>query len=227
MSAPPVLLLHGFATSADRTWRENGWIDLLSEAGREVLALDLLGHGNADKPHDPEAYEALEQLVVDALPDEPVDAIGFSLGSRTILAIACRHPERFNRIIVSGVGDNLFRRDEERGKKIAEAIAGKPDVTNPEAYHFNMLADSPEIDRQALTALLKRKHAWPITDEGLAKLTQPVLVVLGDQDFAGPPDPLLDRLPNAKLVVLRRCDHFATPKDFKFIDSAMQFLEAV
>ena len=47
------------------------------------LAIDLLGHGDADKPHDPEAYEQLEALVAAQLPDEPVDIIGFSLGAAT------------------------------------------------------------------------------------------------------------------------------------------------
>ena len=68
---PPVLLLHGLATSAARTWGENGWLDLLADADREVIALDLMGHGDNVKPHDPEAYEALEQDVVDRLPDGP------------------------------------------------------------------------------------------------------------------------------------------------------------
>src|SRR5687768_10890987 len=103
MSPPPVLLLHGMATSAARTWGENGWLDLLADAGRPAIALDLLGHGDAAKPHEPEAYEALEQDVVDRLPDGPVDAIGFSLGARTILAIAARHPERFRKIVTGGV----------------------------------------------------------------------------------------------------------------------------
>ena len=92
MADPAVLLVHGFATSAARTWGENGWIDLLRDVGREVLAVDLLGHGEADKPHDPAAYARLEADVVDRLPDAPVDAIGFSLGARTILTIAAPQP---------------------------------------------------------------------------------------------------------------------------------------
>ncbi|MDP1820564.1 MAG: hypothetical protein Q8K58_11845, partial [Acidimicrobiales bacterium] len=54
----------------------------------------------------------------------------------------------------------------------------------------------------------------------------PVLVVLGDQDFAGPGEPLVEALPNARLVSLRNVDHFATPKDFGCIDAALDFLEA-
>ena len=46
-----------------------------------AIAIDLLGHGTADKPHDPDAYADLEGYVLDRFPDEPVDAIGFSLGA--------------------------------------------------------------------------------------------------------------------------------------------------
>ena len=60
MRDEPVLLGHGFATSAARTWGDNGWIDLLGDAGRQAIAPDLLGHGDADKPHDPAAYAHME-----------------------------------------------------------------------------------------------------------------------------------------------------------------------
>src|SRR3954451_17844289 len=62
MPGPPVVLVHGFATSAARTWGDNGWLDLLADVGRPTIAIDLLGHGTADKPHDPAAYAQLEAL---------------------------------------------------------------------------------------------------------------------------------------------------------------------
>ncbi len=224
---PPVVLLHGLATSAARTWGENGWIDLISESGREVLAIDLLGHGNADKPHDPEAYERLEALVVEQLPDGPVDIIGFSLGARTTLALAIEDPTRFRKIVVAGVGANLFEQDAERAAAIARGVAGAPDPEDRTSGYFAQLADSPEIDREALAALMRRKRALPVTKEGLARVTNPVLVVLGDQDFAGPADPLVEALPNATFLPLKRADHFGVVKDFRFIDAALQFIDAV
>ncbi|MDY7106081.1 MAG: alpha/beta fold hydrolase [Actinomycetota bacterium] len=225
-SEPPVLLVHGLATSAERTWREPGWIDLLSESGREVLAVDLLGHGSSPKPHDPAAYAQLEAHLAAQLPDGPVDAIGFSLGARTVLALAVEDPSRFGRIVLAGVGRNLFERDEARGRAIAESLAGKDDPDDREAAYFGRLADSPEVDREALVALLSRPEPAPFTDEGLARVTNEVLVVIGDRDFAGPADPLVERLPNARLKVLRNVDHFATPNDFGFIDAALGFLGA-
>lgn len=222
--APPVLLLHGFATSAARTWRDNGWIDLLRDAGREVLAPDLLGHGTAPKPHDPAAYDDVERLVADSLPPGPIDAIGFSLGARVILTLASDEPDRFARIVLAGVGANLFRDDDP--ELIARALLGEDTSDNPVARYFRGLASSPEADPTALVAYLRRPHHRPLDDERLAAITCPVLVVLGDRDFAGPADPLLERLPTAELVVLPGVDHFATPKDFGFLDAALEFVGA-
>ena len=221
--APPVLLLHGFAASADRTWLDNGWIDLLGDLGREVLALDLLGHGDADKPHEPEAYADMEGELLSRFPPGRVAAVGFSLGARTLLRLAAAHPERFERLVVSGVGANLFSTDPDRGRDIAEAIEGRGDPTNVEARHFSELADAPGSDRAALVACMRRSSP-PMTPEELATVTMPVLVVLGDRDFAGPADPLLSALPDARLTTLRNVDHFATPKAMGFLDAALGFL---
>ena len=67
MPGPDVLLVHGFGTSFEATWRNNGWVDLLGEAGRTVVGVDLLGHGTADKPVNPEAYRDLEDHILDEL----------------------------------------------------------------------------------------------------------------------------------------------------------------
>jgi pimeloyl-ACP methyl ester carboxylesterase len=69
-----------------------------------------------------------------------------------------------------------------------------------------------------------RRASTPIDPADLARIDLPVLVVLGDQDFVGPADELLAALPNARFVPLRGCDHFGTPKDFRFIDAALSFL---
>ena len=227
MRTEPVLLVHGFASSFDRNWREPGWADLLSEAGRQVIGIDLLGHGSADKPHDPAAYAHLDESVVDALPDDgPVDAVGFSMGASLVLTVASRMPERFARIVVGGVGANLFQTGDPEpiARAVERAIAEDDDPGLGRA--FAVFAAGADNDPLALAACLRRPHS-ALTAEQLSAITCPVLVVLGDKDFAGPADPLVDALPNAKLVTLRGADHFGTPKDFRFLDAALEFLEAV
>jgi pimeloyl-ACP methyl ester carboxylesterase len=219
----PVVLLHGFATSSARTWGDNGWLDLLADSGREVLPIDLLGHGTADKPHDPDAYIAMEALVAEQLPPGPVDGIGFSLGARVLLTLATEQPERFGRLVLTGVGENLIRDD--RSDLVASAIEGEGDPSNPVVQYFVGLASQPDVDRQALAACIRCRRP-PLTPERLARAEMPIRVVLGDHDFAGPGEPLVELLPQAELVTLRNVDHFATPKDFGTIDAALDFLGA-
>lgn len=219
--APPVVLVHGFGTSFDLTWVANGWVDLLADEGREVIGVDLLGHGSAPKPTDPAAYGDLGERVRDALPDEPVDAIGFSLGAKTLLQVAGAAPDRFRSLIVAGVGANLFRDADHSA--VVEAVRTGDDGGNPGLRYFAGLADLPGNDRDALAACIANGGGRP-SAEALAAITCPVLVVLGDADFAGPADPLVDALPDATLVTLPRTDHAKTPKSFAFIDAALDFL---
>jgi pimeloyl-ACP methyl ester carboxylesterase len=223
----PVLLVHGFASSFERNWREPGWADLLQEAGRDVIGFDLPGHGSAPKPYEPEAYAHLDQAIVDQLPAEgQVDAVGFSLGAMLILSVASRMPERFGRIVLGGVGENVFRGGDP--EIVAQAVErGMPEDDDPSiARAFAQFATGSGNDPKALAACLRRP-ADRMTPDQLKTISCPVLVVLGDKDFAGPPDPLVDALPDARLVTLRNADHFGTPKDFRFLDAALEFLEAV
>lgn len=221
---PAVLLVHGFASSYERNWREPGWVDILADEGREVIGFDLPGHGEAEKPHDPEAYAGMEDAVMSALPDEgQVDAIGFSLGGQLLLKVAAADPGRFRRIVVGGVGDNIFRHDDPetaaRAIETGTASEGDPGV----AQAFAVFAKAPGNDPAALAACLRRPRA-PVTPGDLAGVTVPVLVVLGDRDFAGPADKLMAALPEARLSTLAGADHFGTPKDFRFIEAAVGFL---
>jgi pimeloyl-ACP methyl ester carboxylesterase len=213
------------ATSSARTWGDTGWLDLLADMGRRPMPLDLMGHGDADRPSRPAAYDRLEDDLYERLPDGPIDAVGFSLGARTLLVLASRHPDRFRSLVVAGVGQNLFR--EHRGEDseaLARAFEGHADPDDPRLRYFATLSEAPDQDPAALAALVRRPHRVPLRADDLARITCPVLVVIGDRDDAGPADPLADGLPDARLVVLRNVDHFATPKAMGFLDAALDFL---
>ncbi len=222
----PVLLVHGWGSSFARTWEATGVSALLEDAGRSVIGVDLLGHGDAPKPHEPEAYADLTGRLIDVLPAEgPVDAVGFSLGAMAVLELACREPQRFGRLVVAGVGRNLFERDEDGTRRILAALSADAPESDVRSHAFAHYATHPGNDPEALAAVLQRPAA-PLTAERLAAITCPVLVVIGDKDFAGPGDPLVAALPDARLVTLRNTDHFATPESFAFIDAMLGFLGA-
>ena len=225
MPGNPVLLLHGFTTSAERTWREPGWIDLLTDAGREVIAPDLLGHGDAPKPHDPADYDQVEQRILDILPDGPVDAVGYSAGARIVLYLAANHPERFGKLVVGGVGKTLFE-PRDGGHKILAALQGDEGVEEDMvAQHFKQMASENGNDPVALTAFIKRR-APELTRDDVGRITNPTLVVIGDKDFAGPGEPLAEALPEGQLLTLPGVDHFGLPKAFPFLEKGLEFLGA-
>ncbi|MCU1392184.1 MAG: putative hydrolase [Ilumatobacteraceae bacterium] len=222
----PVVLVHGWGGSFLSTWQKSGFTALLEDADRTVIGVDLLGHGQAPKPHDPVAYTDLTTRIVDAMPDEPVDAVGFSLGALTLLRLACDQPHRFNRLVLAGIGENVFSNESINGTAILDALEGRGEPTDNIGRLFLQYAEQPGNDKEALLAVMKRPSRGPFTVDELAAVTCPTLVAIGDLDFAGPGDRLAAALPNSTLATLRRVDHFATPEAFSFIDAALEFLDA-
>jgi pimeloyl-ACP methyl ester carboxylesterase len=224
--SPPVVLVHGWGGSFATTWQSTGFTMLLEDAGRQVIGIDLLGHGTAPKPHSPDDYADLGARVLEALPPGQVDAIGFSLGAMTLLGIACEQPQRFRRLVLAGIGRNVFEDDPARTQLIVAALEGTGAADDQLGRVFANYAHQPGNDAVALAAIMKRVRT-PLTPEQVAAATCRTLVVIGDRDFAGPGDPLAQALPDARLVTLRNVDHFATPEAFGFIDAALGFIDAV
>lgn len=212
----PVVLIHGFATSTERTWRDPGWFDLLADAGRQAIGIDLLGHGDAPKPTDPSAYVDLAGPVVEQLPEGQIDIIGYSLGARTAIEIALANPDRVRKMVLAGVGRNVMQHD-------------SPDESPMSAHivqRFEALIAMSGSNSAALKACMSVDRP-AFTPAQLAELNIPCLIVMGDEDFAGPPEPLADALPNSQVKLLRNIDHFGLPKQFGFIDAALEFIDAV
>ncbi len=223
MEQLPVLLVHGFASSAEHNWRQPGWVDLLTESGREVIAVDLLGHGDSPHPTSPEEYESVESRVADEIAAyEQVDAIGFSAGSHVLMRLASEHPERFHRLALLGVGEKAIS-GEGDSSDIISALEGDPDPENMQGVVFRRLADAARNDRAALIAFLRRPQK-SLTADDVGRITCPVLVVVGDQDPYGPGDGLAEAIPGSELVTLRGVDHFGTPNDVRCMEIVLNFL---
>jgi pimeloyl-ACP methyl ester carboxylesterase len=221
MATPPssLVLLHGFASSFDHTWRQNGWVDILGDFDCTAPDIDLPGHGNSARPVDPGAYAGVEEEVAALLPS-PTGAVGFSAGAEILLRMAIAHPDRFERLALLGVGDNVF--EERDASLILGALDGDTEPEDVQARLFYRLARTTGNDPKALSAFLRRDRD-PIRAEDLASVTCPVLVVLGDRDFIASADRLVSALPSATLHVAPGVDHFATPSNFGVIDATMRF----
>jgi pimeloyl-ACP methyl ester carboxylesterase len=227
MSQKTVVLIHGWGGSFASTWQEPGVTDILSDSGFRVTGIDLLGHGTADKPHDPAAYGDLAGYLLLQLPPVPVIAVGFSLGALTLARAAIRSPERFEGLCFAGIGDGVFEPHKpEETERILAGLEGRADPSDNVARLFGQYANRDDNDPAALAAVLRRPQSEGITESGLSTLSQPTLVAIGDKDFAYPSEKLASALPSSTHKVLPRTDHFATPNSFGFIDALVQWLEA-
>jgi pimeloyl-ACP methyl ester carboxylesterase len=238
-----VVLLHGLASSFEHNWREPGWFDLLTEAGRDVIEVELPGHGKG--PHETDTFADVPGEVarrIDRAVSGPVDGVGFSLGGHTLLTIATRAPERFRRLAILGVGDSALQPPTPEGRsdpRSSDLDPSRPtrtyvmadafdralaDGTEPEppAQLFWRLARSAGNDPAVLARFLRRPTR---ALDGLDRITCPVLVVIGERDQFGPADELVAALPSARLVTLRGTDHFTTTSDYRCLDAVLGFLD--
>ena len=224
MEQLPVLLVHGFASSAEHNWREPGWVDLISEGGRKVIAVDLLGHGDSPHPTDPAEYDVVESLVADQIADyEQVDAVGFSAGSHVLMRLASEHPERFHRLALLGVGEKAISGEGDSAEILSALKDDQPDPENTQGVVFRRLADAARNDRAALIAFLSRRQER-LTAADVGKISCPVLIVVGEQDPFGPGDGLAEAIPGSELITLRGVDHFGTPNDVRCMELVLSFL---
>ncbi|MFH5210435.1 alpha/beta fold hydrolase [Antrihabitans sp. NCIMB 15449] len=94
----PVVLLHGYADSAD-TWR--ALLTLFDNAGRAAIAVDLPGFGKADRrtagPILPQLDSFVDALLEES--DRPLVLMGNSLGACVSVRAAARRPNGVEAVI--------------------------------------------------------------------------------------------------------------------------------
>ena len=161
----------------------------------EVLAVDLLGHGNSPVPDDPDAYTrdlALADLDdVLATLDSPAVLVGHSLGGYLALAHAVTRPQAARAIVVINTGPG-FRDPEkrqawnDRSIRNANKFGVPPQVTN-----LNLQNDSVVMER-------------------LTEIAVPVLVLAGELDrpeYVASGEYLERKVSSARLQVIAGGEH--------------------
>lgn len=102
-TAPALLLIHGIGDSS-RTW-----VPLMRRLGRRftVLAPDLLGHGDSDKPradYSVAAYANGMRDLMEVLGIDRATIVGHSLGGGVAGQIAYQYPDRCERLVLVATG---------------------------------------------------------------------------------------------------------------------------
>ncbi len=233
----PVLLVHGFGSSAQQNWKSTGWYGSLTEAGFGVVAMDCRGHGQSDKPHDEKFYghDRMAEdaaAVMDAAGLKSAPLLGYSMGGFIGLRLAAHHPERVSALALGGVGEYYLRGPQianpNSRSSLSEALLtdDPASISDPRGRMFRAFADQPGKDRFALAACMRAMSPQlPMTS--LAGIAQPILVVCGAlDDIAGAPGPLAAAFPNGRAISVPDRDHMSAVGDRRTRQAVVSFLAA-
>ena len=233
MARQTIVLVHGFASNRHEMWRRLSWYGAFERKGCRMVALDCRGHGESGKPLESRAYSAEAMTadilrLVERLDIGRADLMGYSMGARLALAAASAQPERFDHLVLGGVGEGLFEPPPAGNTMAAAMEADDPEViADPLLRSFRHFADEQGENRLALAALTKAK-SQPDHSAMCANLRLPVLVVAGARDsLAGDPEPLARAFPNGRALVLPGCDHFSAIPHALFKAAVFDFLDDV
>jgi pimeloyl-ACP methyl ester carboxylesterase len=234
-----IVLVHGFASDRVQNWRAPGWYETLTGAGLSIVALDCRGHGESGKPHDPGFYghEKMAEDVIAVMDDAAIGEavlMGYSMGGYIAMSLLLRHPERFTKVIIGGVGASYLdvnaaeqgTNNPERRAMIADALLTDDleSITNRTAREFRIFAEQAGKDREALAACM-RGNRDAFTKEELGRSTRSVLVVCGENDaLTGPPGPLAAAFADGRAVIVPRRDHMTAVGDKVYKQAVLDFL---
>ena len=221
----PLLLVMGIGAHIDMWGPLERQLD-----GRHVIAFDAPGTGESGRPRRPPRMSGLARIVaglLDSLGHDVVDVLGVSFGGALAQELALRHPERIRRLVLCATSPGVI------------AVPPKPLpalllMTPARYYHPKIFravmplivggrtARDPEVlERQAAARLAKPPdllgYAYQLyaatgwtSVHWLHRLTQPTLVIAGDDD---PAIPLVNarllarRIPDARLHVVKGAGH--------------------
>jgi len=131
MAQVPVVLLHGFASSAEHKLAPVG-LDRPAGRGRAARCCrwTCRGHGGAGQPTEPAAYADVPGQVAEADRGRGgrcanrSTRVGFSAGAETLLAVAAADPGRFRRLAVLGIGSPVLDAAGDGTEELARAAGG-------------------------------------------------------------------------------------------------------
>lgn len=219
-----VALVHGWGGSYAATWQADGWDAALRDAGFEPVGVDVAGHGPQGGPHDPQAYADLASDLAAKLPAGLHGAIGFSLGTKLLLELEARFPGAHGRLVLGGIGDNIFA-PEAAGPAIVAALRGETTDHAPQVAALLAYAGKSGSDPACLAAVLERPANPILTEERLAAATAPILIFNSRADAVAQPDArLVSALPHAVHQLIDGPGHVGLTADGRFRDAAIAFL---
>lgn len=220
---PPLLMQYGLTGSGQR-WRDRGYVAAVRDRFT-VLLPDVRGHGKADKPHDPAAYDRFARAgdmlaVLDAAGTERALVWGHSLVRLIGFTLGRHRHRRVAGLVLTGF--NPFPWPQAEADEVASWVTGlrggmESFVAGYEARHGPLPTSARErwLDNDS-EALVASMDACITEGDGrigaeLSKIPVPTLLLVGSAEpFVAEVERAATAMPDATVVVLPGLDHAET-----------------
>jgi 3-oxoadipate enol-lactonase len=230
-TGPTVVYAHGLTSSrASDAKAPFDWSPVAASA-RRLVAYDARGHGHSSGDADPRPYHwsalALDllELIDELSPEDPVGAIGCSMGTGTLLHTVLQAPERFERLVLTAPPTAWTTRVEQAERYRAGAdladVRGVPALLQvltsmpiPAILsEFPDFPPPPDVSDALLPLVLRGAADSDLPERSaIAGIDIPVLLLAWAGDAGHPvstAEQLLSLLPRAQLMVAE------TPSDLR------------
>lgn len=226
----PIVLIHGFASTASVNWLGTGWIKTLTDAGYRVIAVDNRGHGKSTKFYEESDYTLTKMAgdiagLISELGLTTPHVMGYSMGCRITTTLASEYDAPLGKLVLAGNGLNMIRggfdtnivRDALLADTLEEAAPGT-------GRDFRVFAEKTGNDLKALAACIRGQVIPQSIFEGLRNET---LVIVGDEDdIAIDGDKLAGLIPNGRFENIPGRNHMNAVGDKVYKQKVLEFLAA-
>jgi pimeloyl-ACP methyl ester carboxylesterase len=157
---------------------------------REVIAVDLQGHGRTADIDRPMSFEAMADDVAGViryLKIEKADVMGYSVGGEVALRVAIQHPDVVRKLVIVSA---TFRRDGWYPEIVAGMTQMGPAAAaqmkqTPMYQSYSQIAPRPEdwtVLNTKLGEMFRKDYDW---SSEVQTIHIPTLLVFGDADAVG------------------------------------------
>jgi pimeloyl-ACP methyl ester carboxylesterase len=219
-NGPAVVFVHGLGAES------LNWVPAMLDMRHQyhVYAIDLLGHGDTEKPDIAYSIEQQSEMLRQFLVTQNIksaDVVGVSMGGWVALKLAVDHPDFVNRLVVADAAGLKFQTD----VTVKNFLPATPDefkafmaMLTPRHYYvpyplrrdfLHHVAENAWITRRIFDSFLTYRD---VLDGKLEGIKAPVLVIWGKQEKLIPlsvGEEMRQQLPNASLVVCADSGHLA------------------
>lgn len=225
---PPLILLHGFASSAAEDFVDTGWPEAVGATGRTVIALDLPGHGGSPAvSSDAEAttsavVRAILDTVDDLAPSGDFDVLGYSLGARLGWDLPSASA-RARRLVLGGLSPFEPFSGVDPGD-LRSALGGAAPASPLVGMMAGMIT-APGRDTASLAKLIPGLASEPFSPETGGPGIATLFVAGADDQMSEGIEDVVSSLANAHLSRVPG-DHRGALDGAEFRSAALEFLQS-